>query len=104
MLVSVSRLPGASTPDVVARVREAVDEARATLADGVWSTPVYDQAALVDESMRSVRDAILLGIALCVAVIALFLRDLRAGLVAALAVPLTLGIDLRPVAPRSGRA
>ncbi len=58
---------------------------------------VYDQAVLVDESLRSVRDAILIGIALCVAVIALFLRDLRGGLVAALAVPLTLGITFVPV-------
>jgi multidrug efflux pump subunit AcrB len=48
-------------------------------------------------SLRSVRDAILIGIALCVAVIALFLRDVRGGLVAALAVPLTLGITFIPV-------
>jgi CzcA family heavy metal efflux pump len=98
VLVSVSRLPGASTPDVVARVREAVRQTTASFPAGVSVTPVYDQAVLVDESMRSVRDAILLGIGLCVAVIALFLRDLRSGLVAALAVPLTLGISFVPLA------
>ena len=98
VLVSVSRLPGASTPDVVGRVRAAVADAVASFPAGVRVTPVYDQAALVDESMRSVRDAILVGIALCVAVIALFLRDLRAGLTAALAVPLTLGITFLPLA------
>jgi CzcA family heavy metal efflux pump len=98
VLVSVSRLPGASTPDVVARVREAVQQTTASFPAGVSVSPVYDQAVLVDESMRSVRDAILLGIALCVAVIALFLRDLRSGLVAALAVPLTLGISFIPLA------
>ncbi len=98
VLVSVSRLPGASTPDVVARVREAVQQTTASFPAGVSVAPVYDQAVLVDESMRSVRDAILLGIALCVAVIALFLRDLRSGLVAALAVPLTLGISFIPLA------
>jgi CzcA family heavy metal efflux pump len=98
VLVSVSRLPGASTPDVVGRVRAAVAQAVATFPAGVTVAPVYDQAALVDESMRSVRDAILVGIALCVAVIALFLRDLRAGLAAALAVPLTLGITFLPLA------
>jgi len=74
-----------------------VRQATASFPAGVSVTPVYDQAALVDESMRSVRDAILLGIALCVAVIALFLRDLRAGLVAAAAVPLTLGITFVPM-------
>ena len=98
VLVSVSRLPGASTPDVVARVRAAVAESVATFPAGVKLSPVYDQAALVDESMRSVRDAILIGIGLCVAVIALFLGDLRAGLGAALSVPLTLGITFVPLA------
>jgi len=66
VLISVSRLPGASTPDVVARVRAAVTETAASFPSSVTVTPVYDQAALVDEAMRSVRDAILLGIALCV--------------------------------------
>ena len=83
------------------RSREA---ARQLPGRRVASTPVYDQAALVDESMRSVRDAILIGIALCVAVIALFLRDLRAGLVAALAVPAHPRHDLRPARARSARA
>jgi CzcA family heavy metal efflux pump len=97
VLVSVSRLPGASTPDVVSRVRAAVDETARSFPAAVTVRPVYDQAVLVDESMRSVRDAILIGIGLCVAVIALFLRDLRGGLVAALAVPITLGITFIPV-------
>jgi CzcA family heavy metal efflux pump len=96
-LVSVSRLPGASTPDVVARVRAAVDETARAFPAGVRVATVYDQAALVGESLRSIRDAILLGIALCIAVIALFLRDVRGGLVAALAVPMTLGITFIPV-------
>ncbi len=98
VLISVARLPGASTPDVVAAVQAVADDVKATLPRGVKLQPVYDQALLVHESLRSVRDAILGGIALCVLVIALFLRDLRAGLVAAAAVPLTLGITFVPVA------
>ena len=42
-LVSVSRLPGASTPDVVGRVRQAVQQATASFPAGVTVTPVYDQ-------------------------------------------------------------
>jgi multidrug efflux pump subunit AcrB len=98
VLISVGRLPGASTPDVVARVKEAAQAMAGTLPPGVKLTAVYDQAQLVDESMRSVRDAILMGILLCVGVIALFLHNLRAGLVAALAVPLTLGMSFLVVA------
>ncbi len=52
--------------------------------------PVYDQASLVEESLASVRDAILIGIVLSLLVIAVALRDWRAGLIAALPVPITL--------------
>jgi CzcA family heavy metal efflux pump len=97
VLLSIARLPGASTPDVVAAVRKVVTEMRSALPASVSIAPVYDQAQLVSESMRSVRDAILFGIVLCLAVIALFLRDLRGGLIAAAAVPLTLGITFLPV-------
>ncbi len=97
VLMSVARLPGASTPDVVSAVVATANDVAKSLPAGVKLVPVYDQAQLVDESMRSVRDAILVGILLCVAVIALFLKDARAGLVAAVAVPVTLGITFLPV-------
>jgi CzcA family heavy metal efflux pump len=90
--ISVARLPGASTPDVVDRALAAVAALRPSLPAGVSIESVYDQASLVQESMASVRDAILIGVLLCAAVIAFFLRDLRAGLMAAAAVPITLAI------------
>ncbi|MBI3894048.1 MAG: efflux RND transporter permease subunit [Candidatus Wallbacteria bacterium] len=97
VLISIARLPGASTPEVVRAVREVASALGRTLSAGVRLTPVYDQAELVDESIASVRDAILVGIALCVLVIAFFLRDLRAGLAASIAVPVTLGITFLPL-------
>jgi multidrug efflux pump subunit AcrB len=77
---------------VVDGVRAAVRNlarSRALPAD-VELRPVYDQAELVAESLTSVRDAILIGIALSLIVIALALRDVRAGAIAAIPVPLTL--------------
>ena len=97
VLVSVSRLPGVSTPELVERVRATVEQTVRTFPPGVKVVPVYDQAQLVTESLRSVRDAIVIGILLCVGVIALFLRDLRGGLIAALAVPITLGATFVPI-------
>ena len=94
VLLSVSRLPGASTPLVVGEVERTVRALAPHLPAGVVVQPVYDQALLVAESMASVRDAILIGIALCVLVVGLFLRSLRAGLIAALVVPLTLAMSL----------
>jgi CzcA family heavy metal efflux pump len=90
--ISVARLPGASTPKVVELALAAVKSLMPTLPPSVAIEPVYDQASLVSESMNSVRDAILVGIGLCAAVIAIFLKDLRAGLLAALSVPITLAI------------
>jgi CzcA family heavy metal efflux pump len=90
--MSVARLPGASTPDVVGRALAAVAALRTSLPAGVTIEPVYDQASLVQESMASVRDAILVGVVLCAAVIGFFLGDPRAGLLAAATVPVTLAI------------
>jgi len=90
--ISVARLPGASTLEVVDGVTRAVRglvRSHVLPAD-VELVPVYDQAELVGDSLTSVRDAILVGIALSLIVIALALGDLRAGLVAAIPVPLTL--------------
>ncbi|HEY5946877.1 MAG TPA: efflux RND transporter permease subunit [Kofleriaceae bacterium] len=90
--VSVARLPGASTPQVVADIEAALAGLRRqhTLPADVDVSPVYDQASLVEESLASVRDAILIGIVLSLIVIAISLRDWRAGLIAALPVPVTL--------------
>ncbi|MEO8705441.1 MAG: efflux RND transporter permease subunit [Kofleriaceae bacterium] len=90
--IAVARLPGASTVAVVAGIEDAAARLRAThaLPADIALVPVYDQAELVTESMTSVRDAILIGIALSLLVIAVSLRDWRAGLIAAVPVPITL--------------
>ncbi|MGH7269765.1 MAG: efflux RND transporter permease subunit, partial [Polyangiaceae bacterium] len=90
--ISIARLPDASTPAVVDGVLAAVAALRPSLRPGITIEPVYDQAKLVRESMASVRDAILVGILLCALVIAVFLRDWRAGILAAAAVPITLAM------------
>jgi CzcA family heavy metal efflux pump len=92
VVLSVARLPGASTTDVVENAVAATAALAPSLPAGVTLTPVYDQSRLVRESMASVRDAILVGIVLCAGVIAMFLRDVRAGLLAGLTVPLTLAV------------
>ncbi len=86
--ISVSRLPGASTPDVVTAALQAVGGLR--LPQGMRLIKVYDQGDLVREAVAGVRDAILIGIFLTASVLAFFLRDWRAGLLAALSVPITL--------------
>lgn len=90
VIMTVARLEGESTSDVTRDAIAAVDALRPSLPPGVVIEPVYDQGHLVEEAIASVRDAIIVGVILCIAVLGAFLRDARAGFVAALAVPATL--------------
>src|SRR5581483_7022494 len=60
--------------DSVAAIAAAL---RPTLSPGVRLAPVYDQAALVRDAVRSVRDAMLIGSALAIVVLLCFLQHGR---------------------------
>lgn len=92
VVLSVSRAPGAGTPEVVRAVEEVARSLAASFPEGVTLEPVYDQADLVEESLGSVRESILVGIALCLIVLGLSLRNVRAGMIAAATVPIVLGM------------
>ena len=93
-LVNISRQPNGNTLRLQAAVRAAMDSLRPLLPAGVRLESVYDQAALVRDSMRSVRDAMLIGGALAVLVLLLFLGEWRTTAAAALSLPLTVAITL----------
>lgn len=86
--ISVSRMPGASAPEVVRGI--AAMSAALRLPEGIRLREVYNQGRLIEASIAGIGDAILIGILLTVGVLALFLRDARAGVLAALSVPATL--------------
>jgi CzcA family heavy metal efflux pump len=86
--VSISRVVGASAPDVVREVQAIATALR--LPEEIRLVQVYNQGELIHESILGIRDAIMIGIILTVGVLAFFLRDVRAGLLAALSVPVTL--------------
>jgi CzcA family heavy metal efflux pump len=90
VVITVSRAPGASAPDVVTGAEQVIDGLRKVLPKGVAVETNYDQAQLIRDAMHGVRDAILIGVALSLVVLAVFLRDVRAGAAAAIAVPITL--------------
>jgi multidrug efflux pump subunit AcrB len=54
--------------------------------------PFYDQSLLVTESIKSVRDAILIGLLLASLIMVLFLRDWGTSLVAGLVIPATIAV------------
>jgi cobalt-zinc-cadmium resistance protein CzcA len=83
-------LAGENAQQVVTRVKARVKEIQATLPSGVIIEPYYDRTLLVSQVMTTVRNNLLEGGLLVIAVLFLFLGDLRAGLVVASAIPLSM--------------
>ncbi len=94
VLLNIARQPSSNTVAVANAVAAEVDQLKALLPPGVTLTPFYDQSALVRESIRSVRDAILLGLLLACVILFLFLRDTAASLIAGLVIPVTIAITV----------
>jgi len=86
--IAVARTPQASAPDVVSEITAIA--ATLNLPRGIRLVEVYNQGRLIQESILGIRDAIVVGILLTIAVLVFVLRDARAGLLAALSVPTTL--------------
>jgi len=89
-LVNVSRQPRGNILTVERAVQATVDSLRPLLPAGVRLESVYNQGALVRESIANVRDAMLLGGLLAVAVLFLFLGRLDLTVIAAITLPLAV--------------
>lgn len=86
----VMMLRGENGREVVKRVRERVEEINRSLPSGVTVTPYYDQTDLVAGTLRTVRTNLLEGGLLVIAVLLLFLGNIRAALLVAATIPLSL--------------
>jgi CzcA family heavy metal efflux pump len=91
VLVNVSEQPDGNTVDISAAAHEVIEQFRKRYPDVRFSFS-YDQALLVSESFRSVRDAIVIGLLLSVAVVFLFTWSVISALAAAIVVPCTIAI------------
>ncbi|MEO6724232.1 MAG: efflux RND transporter permease subunit, partial [Blastocatellia bacterium] len=90
VLLNVARQPYANSITVVDEVKAELDAMRAQLPKDVKIAPFYDQSLLVREAMKSVRDAILIGLLLSVAILFAFLRNWGTTFVAVLVIPVTI--------------
>ena len=90
VLLNITRQPNANTVTVVDEVRAELDAMGNQLPQDVKIRPFYDQSLLVRESIRSVRDSILIGLLLSVAILYGFLRNWGTTLVAVLVIPVTI--------------
>ena len=94
VLLNIARQPNSNTVSVADGVAAEVAQLRTKLPAGVKIEPFYDQSQIVRESIKSVRDAILIGLVLACLILFLFLRDWRSSLIAGLVIPVTVAVTV----------
>lgn len=90
VLLQINRQPDSNTVTVADEVHAEVERLRQSLPPGIELRSYYDQSGIVQESIKSVRDAILLGLFLAALIIWLFLRDWGTAVMTGLVVPVTI--------------
>jgi CzcA family heavy metal efflux pump len=93
-LLNITRQPGGNTVAIADSIAAIARNLRAALPPGVRIKAVYDQAALVRDAVKSVRDAMMIGAVLAVIVLLLFLRHARITAISASSIPLTMAITV----------
>jgi CzcA family heavy metal efflux pump len=88
--LTVFRRLGGNALAVSSALEGVLASAATSAPPGVAIRPVYDQGLLVKTAIANVRDAIVIGGLMSVAVLLLFLKSLRATLISALSIPLSL--------------
>jgi CzcA family heavy metal efflux pump len=91
--LTVFRRLGGSALAISKELDAALAEAKKTAPPGMQITTVYDQGQLVRTAIENVRDAMLVGGVMSVLVLLAFLKSIRATLIAALSIPLSLLIS-----------
>jgi len=90
VLGTVFMLVGENSRAVARRAAERLELVNKTLPDGVYATAVYDRTELVDRTIATVRSNLWEGALLVIAVLFLLLGNLRAALITAAVIPLTM--------------
>ena len=90
VLVILSRQPGANIIDTVDQVKTELPQLQASLPSDVNLTIVSDRSATIRASLRDTKWTLMLAVALVTFVVFLALGDVRAALVPAVVVPVSL--------------
>ena len=83
-------LMGENSRVVSQRVAARMAEINTTLPEGVKAKTVYDRSTLVDETIATVRHNLTLGALLVIVVLFVFLGNIRAALITACVIPLSM--------------
>ena len=90
VILNIQRQPGANTIAVVRSVKSLLPQLQANLPASVKLTVLIDRTTTIRASVQDVEFELVLTIGLVVMVIFLFLRNLRATIIPAIAIPISL--------------
>jgi multidrug efflux pump len=90
VIIDIQRQPGANVIDVVQQIRAEIPKLQRSIPAGVNLTVVSDRTVTIRASVNDVQFTLILSVVLVTLVVLLFLRSLRATLIAGVALPLSL--------------
>ncbi len=86
----VIKLFGTNSSTVISAVEEKLAEINEILPEGIRLVPYYQQKSLVEAAVRTVTQALLVGIVLVALVLLIFMGGIRASLVVAFSIPFSV--------------
>ncbi len=90
VIIDIQRQPGANVIEVVRQIRAEIPKLQRSIPAGVDLTVVSDRTVTIKASVSDVQFTLVLSVVLVTLVVLLFLRSLRATLIAGVALPLSL--------------
>lgn len=90
VLGTVFMLQGENSRIVSRRVADRLEEINRTLPEGVVAKTVYDRTTLVDATIETVQHNLLIGALLVMVILFIFLGNVRAAVITACAIPLSM--------------
>lgn len=86
----VMMLKGANSSDVIKNVKERIEQIKKTLPEGVEIEPFLDRTKMVNNAISTVTKNLMEGALIVIFVLVIFLGNLRAGLLVASVIPLSM--------------
>ncbi len=90
VIIDIQRQPGANVIETVRRVLEELPRLQRSMPVDAHLTVVHDRTGTIRASIRDVQFTLVLAVALVVLVVLVFLRTIRATIIAGVALPLSL--------------
>src|SRR5213080_1208991 len=90
VVVDIQRQPGANVIETVQRIKNELPKLQRSMPIGATLTVVHDATASIRASVRDVQFTLILSVALVITVVLIFLRTVRATIIAGVALPLSI--------------